>query len=99
MKSYIKSPKQIALRFGQKVRRIRKEHGLTETQLAVAAQMTATAIHDVERGMYATDLYEVLQLAMALKISPEKLLPPLIGYSMKGTVTDGHESREVAVGA
>ncbi len=88
MKSYIKSPKQIALRFGQMVRRIRKEQGLTETQLAVAAQMTATAIHDVERGVYSTDIYEVLQLAMALKISPPKLLPSLIGYSTKGAATD-----------
>src|SRR5262252_9976011 len=45
---------QTALRFGGLLRQLRDEAGLTQDELAEAAQMSQRAISDLERGINAT---------------------------------------------
>ena len=85
MQSYIKSPKQIALRFGQIVRRIRKEGGWSQDEVAEKAQIRESAVVDIENGLYKTDIYEVLSLAFALQKPVHRLMPSLVGYKQEGT--------------
>ena len=85
MQSYIKSPKQIALRFGQIVKRIRKGANWSLAEVAEKAQMTEEALDAIEHGRYKTDIYEVLSLALALHKPVHLLMPSLVGYKPEGT--------------
>ena len=96
MQSYIKSPKQIALRFGKIVRRIREGGGWSQAAIAEKAQMTTEALVAIEHGTYKTDIYEVMCLAFALHKPVHLLMPSLVGYKLEGG--DDGERRAVAEG-
>ena len=80
MQSYIKSPKQIAHRFGQMVKKARKDIGWTRNELAQRTDMSEQSIREIEGGTYSTDLYELLRLSFALKMPVHFMTPSLIGY-------------------
>lgn len=56
--------------FGATVRRLREERGLTQAQLAEAAELSATYLGILERGENVPTLTVVLQLTAALNLHP-----------------------------
>ncbi len=59
--------------FGTTVRRLREERGLTQAQLAEAAELSATYLGIIERGENVPTLTVILQLATALDLHPMEL--------------------------
>ena len=60
--------------FGQKIRRLRKQRGESQDQLAERSELHRTYISDIERGYRNPSLSSIVQLAVALGVSPAALL-------------------------
>jgi DNA-binding XRE family transcriptional regulator len=67
-------PDHIAANFGRNLRRIRKDRGLTQPELAAAAKVTRNAIAKLERGHRHPRLDTLIALAVSLDVSPADLL-------------------------
>ncbi|MFF8279966.1 helix-turn-helix domain-containing protein [Streptomyces lateritius] len=62
--------------FGQKIKQIRQDRGLTQTELATRMGRTSSWMSQVERGVQKVDRLDVLQgLADALSVSVQQLRP------------------------
>lgn len=59
---------------GVNVRYYRKENGMTQEELAVAAGMERSYVSDIERGTRNPSVAALGQLAVALKVEPSLLL-------------------------
>jgi transcriptional regulator with XRE-family HTH domain len=59
--------------FGARVRQLRIERGLSQESLADLADLHATFISKVERGVQNVSLLTVERLAKALKVRPAEL--------------------------
>ena len=57
---------------GQRVRRIRKQKGLTQEVLAEQVGISASFIGHIERGSRIASLETLLQLCRALAVSPQR---------------------------
>jgi transcriptional regulator with XRE-family HTH domain len=64
-------------RFGNRLRELREKRGLSQEQLATAARLHTTHISLLERGGRSARLETVERLAIALKIQPAQLMPPI----------------------
>jgi len=64
----------IQVKFGQKVKAIRKENGLSQEELATKSGLHRTYISDIERGDRNVSLKNVEKLAKALRIPIDYLL-------------------------
>lgn len=62
-------------RFGQRVRELRLQSGLSQESLAERAGIHRTYMGGVERGERNIGLRNVFQLAKALKVHPSELFP------------------------
>jgi DNA-binding XRE family transcriptional regulator len=60
--------------FGQNVRRIRSEIGLSQEELAFRAKLHRTYISSVERGERNVSLENIFAIAEALQVAPGELL-------------------------
>lgn len=60
--------------FGQVIQEIRKQRGLSQEQLGFESGYHRTYISLLERGQKSPSLETIFQLAMALKVSPSKIL-------------------------
>ncbi len=65
---------EVARAFGQVLRTLRKGAGLTQEQLAEAADLDRTYPSLLERGLREPGLSTVLRLGEALRMSPALLL-------------------------
>jgi transcriptional regulator with XRE-family HTH domain len=65
------NPKEL---FGQNVRRIRNEVGLSQEELAFRAKLHRTYISSVERGARNVSLENIFAIAEALGVPPGDLL-------------------------
>jgi transcriptional regulator with XRE-family HTH domain len=61
-------------RFGDSLRRMRKDRGLSQEALAEAANLTADYLGFVERGENVPTLTVLLKLAKALSVDASELL-------------------------
>jgi len=61
-------------RFGARVRAERERAGISQEELADLALLHRTYVGGVERGERNIGLQNLLRLARALKVNPEKLL-------------------------
>jgi len=66
--------KDIKTKFGQKIKKIRTEKGLSQEQLASICCLHRTYISDIERGRRNVSIENVGKIAHALKINPSELL-------------------------
>lgn len=62
------------MKFGDGIRRLRQEHGLSQIHLAEITGMHFTNISRIERGEVAPRLYAIIRIAAALEVDPGKLL-------------------------
>jgi ribosome-binding protein aMBF1 (putative translation factor) len=60
--------------FGRSIRRVRKQRGLTQEDLAEVAKMSRNYISDIERGVRNPGLLVMVALAKALKVSLRELV-------------------------
>lgn len=59
-------------RFGEMVRRLRKEQGLSQESLALACCLDRTYIGGIERGERNLSLVNIVKIAKALGVSPKE---------------------------
>lgn len=60
--------------FGDNVRRLRHQRGLTQEQLAFEAKIDLTYVGGIERGRRNPSLIVITRLASALSVTPATLL-------------------------
>lgn len=65
---------EVFIRFGQKLRQIRKRRGVSQEKLAELAGLHQTYISSVERGERNISLLNISKLAKALDVPMSKLL-------------------------
>ena len=70
--------------FGQVLREVRKQRGLTQEALASASAYHPTYIGQLERGKKSPSLRAILRLAAALHTSGSELLKELEKLATKG---------------
>ena len=66
-------------KFGETVRRLRKQAGLSQEALAERANLSADFLGFIERGEYVPTLTTILQLARALGVQPSKIIKDFDG--------------------
>jgi transcriptional regulator with XRE-family HTH domain len=64
---------QIQQRFGERVRELRKQKGLSQEALALACDLDRTYIGSVERGERNISLLNIQKIAEALRVSARDL--------------------------
>lgn len=70
----MKSKKKILIKFGERVRKIRKEKGLSQEQLSFAADLHRTYIGMIERAEKNITLINIEKIASALEVSINDLM-------------------------
>lgn len=65
----------VFVRFGQKLRKVRKEKGVSQEKLADLAGLHRTYVSSVERGERNISLLNIEKLADALGVTLAKLMP------------------------
>ncbi|MGB6831180.1 MAG: helix-turn-helix transcriptional regulator, partial [Terracidiphilus sp.] len=69
----LKEASQLRERFGQRVRQLRSEHGLTQEQLAERAGISVDFLSLIERGKSSPSFENLDELADALEVSVAEL--------------------------
>lgn len=69
----------ILISFGEKVRKVRKERGLSQEELAFNANLHRTYIGMIERGEKNITLTNIQKIANALNVSINDLLDEING--------------------
>ena len=72
--SYYYLPRNVSSRFGVRLRQLRKQHNLTQLQMAVHFGIDRTFISDVERGRKSISLPTLEIMALGLNITLSELL-------------------------
>ena len=70
-----KQEDQIKRAFGERLRSIRHEIGLSQEALALACELDRTYIGGIERGERNVSLINIYKIAQALGITPKELMP------------------------
>jgi transcriptional regulator with XRE-family HTH domain len=64
----------IAARFGDNLKRVRREADLSQDELSVRASVHRTEISQLERGLRVARIDTLIKLAASLEASPAELL-------------------------
>lgn len=72
-------PKENLRRFGNRVRELRTERGITQEELAEASGLHPTYIGGIERGERNLGLINIVKIAEALNVPPSALFSLLDG--------------------
>lgn len=68
------SKKNVLIAFGEKVRELRKEKGLSQEDLSFKADLHRTYIGMIERAEKNITLINIEKIAKALEVQPDELL-------------------------
>ena len=66
---------ELTIRFGQLVRKYRKEKNMSQEQLALLCNMDRSYLGRIERGEVNPTLEKIYELAIALDMHPSSFLP------------------------
>ena len=66
--------KKVLKRFGENLRKLRKEKGLSLREMSYACSIDNSKIAKIEKGMINITFTTLLQLALALEAQPSSLL-------------------------
>ena len=80
---------------GAEIRRRREGLGLSQAQLADRIGIGRTSITMIERGSQAILVHQLLDIAKALKVSPDKLLDSVRAQEPAGPNRELFEAAEV----
>lgn len=64
------------LAFGQHLKKLRLEQGLSQEQLGLISELDRTYISGIERGVRNVSLANIFKIAKALGVEAAKLFPP-----------------------
>ncbi|MEK7550820.1 MAG: helix-turn-helix transcriptional regulator [Patescibacteria group bacterium] len=67
--------RNILVKFGERLQKIRKEQGISQEQLAAKLSMHRTYVGMIERGERNPTIRTLYKVAKALKVDSSKLLP------------------------
>ena len=67
-----------ATRFGERIKQLREERGLSQEELAHASALHRTHISLIERGQRSARLETIEALARALQVQPAELMPEIV---------------------
>ncbi|TAI48032.1 XRE family transcriptional regulator [Flagellimonas allohymeniacidonis] len=70
---WTKAEKQILIEFGEKVRKIRREKGMTQADLVHEAGVHGNMIGRIERGERAANVLQLFKIAKALGVNIDEL--------------------------
>lgn len=87
---------EVAIRFGQNLRRCRQQAGLSQEELGERASLHRTEIGRLEKGARVARIDTLVQLAGAMAIRPEELVDGIHwtpGEAKYGTFTFGSRSQ------
>jgi transcriptional regulator with XRE-family HTH domain len=59
--------------FGENLRRLRKEKGLSQAQLEFESEVSKNQLGNIERGEVNTTISTIFMIARALDVHPQKL--------------------------
>lgn len=65
-------------KFGERIRSLRKDAGLSQEELADAAGLHRTYIGAIERGERNVSLINIVQIAHTLRVKPASLLEDIV---------------------
>jgi transcriptional regulator with XRE-family HTH domain len=65
-------------KFGERIRSLRKDAGLSQEELADAAGLHRTYIGAIERGERNVSLINIVQIAHTLHVKPASLLEDIV---------------------
>ena len=74
----------VLVRFGQKLREIRRKKGISQEKLADLAGLHRTYVSLVERGECNISLLNIERLARALGVALKELMPVLVAALLLG---------------
>lgn len=63
---------------GRRIREVRQKNNLTQEALASLVSLTRTSVTNIEKGRQQVLVHTLVEIAAALKVSPESLLPKAI---------------------
>ena len=86
----MKSKANPKAQFGQRLRELRKEAGLSQEALAYAAGLDRSYVGGVERGEYNISLLNICALARALGVAPHECLRFATDVSMGSLKATGN---------
>lgn len=69
--------KRVCLVFGARVRELRHERGLTQSDVAERAGVSVKYVSQIERGSRNPTVGVLIQLSRALDVTPERLVADL----------------------
>jgi transcriptional regulator with XRE-family HTH domain len=72
----MQSKTDVLIKFGERVRDLRKERGLSQEQLAFKADLHRTYIGMIERAEKNITLINIEKIAIALEVSVTELFKP-----------------------
>jgi transcriptional regulator with XRE-family HTH domain len=70
-------PHDVNERVAALIRSARTDAGLTQAELAERAGLRRASIANIEIGIQSVSVHQLLSMASALRISPQRLLPAL----------------------
>lgn len=93
----------VYVQIGRRVRKARKRSSLTQAMVADRTSLSRTSIANIERGEQRFMVHCLFELASALGVSPEKLLPTETGgeirvQSVIGDISDQNAAQFMKAG-
>lgn len=84
--------------YGERVRALRREIGLTQQELAAQAGLSRDKLSKIETGARRFSSTELIDLAAALHVSPEALLQPALEVQLRGQASPADVALAAALG-
>lgn len=79
-----KASKKSLILFGQGLRKIRTDKGLSQEELASLADIDRSYLGAIERGEHNPALLNIMKIAAALEVPPQELFGVYNSLSLKG---------------